>query len=98
MGYRYNPSAPSSRKPVHARLTVVFRQRHLRRDDSGGFQAMKRRIQRALTNAQCVAGHLTDPLLDAPAVIRADGKGIEDQQVQGTLEVVGLSHLPLVWR
>ncbi len=52
-------------------------------------------IQGTLADAKCIPGYVADALLDAPAVIRAKGERLENQQVEGALEVLSLSH-PLI--
>src|SRR4051794_31130052 len=62
----------------------------------GGFdpalllETVERGVKRSLRNLQHVARDLLQPLRDAPAVHVAGREGSEDEQIEGTLEKVGL--------
>ena len=54
-------------------------------DPAAPLEAVKRRIKRALLNAEHVAGNLLDAFGDGPAVLGTQGESAEDEQVQGAL-------------
>src|SRR3990167_7911083 len=87
------------RQSIEPRLPFVLGRRHLGGKESGRFEPMQRWIEGPLTDAEGVPGDLADALLDAPAVIRREGEGLENEEIEGALEILGLRHgLPLVWR
>ena len=49
---------------------------------------MERRVKRALVDLEDVLRELLDALGDAPAVHRARGKGLQDQDVEGSLQEI----------
>jgi hypothetical protein len=86
-------SAPTGRcEPVDARLSVVFGCGHFRSQDACGLESVKGWIQGTLTDAQGFASDLANPLLDAPAVIGAEGESFQYQEVERALEILSLGH------
>src|SRR5512143_2099430 len=65
---------------IDPRFAVVLGRRHLGRQQASRLEAMKRWIQRALADAESVAGDLADALLDAPAVIGRERESLEDEE------------------
>src|SRR3954465_13508359 len=51
-------------------------------------QAMQRWIQRTLSDLQSVFAHLLDTFRDGPSVLRFEGHGLENQQIQRSLDQV----------
>jgi hypothetical protein len=46
---------------------------------------MQGRVQRALLNAEDLAGHLLHALGNAPSVLGLNGEGAEDEEIEGAL-------------
>ena len=57
-------------------------------DPATALEAVKGGIERTLLDAEDVARYLLDALGDGPAVLRAEGKSLEDEQVEGALRKV----------
>ena len=53
------------------------------------FEPVERRVQRTLANGEDIAGQDLDSLGDAPAMEGLAGDGLQDEQIQGSLEKVG---------
>ncbi len=54
-------------------------------DPATAFEPMQRRIERPLRHLDHVGRDLSDPLRDGPAMLRFEGEGAENQQIQGAL-------------
>src|SRR5688500_5517643 len=77
---------------IDPRLAAVVAGGHLGREKAGSLEPVQRRVERALADRERVAGVLLNPLLDAPAVIRPEGDGAEDQQIERALQLVRVGH------
>src|SRR5262245_40542606 len=86
------------RQSIQARTPVVLRNVPLGLDPACVLHAVKRRIERALFDAEDVSRDGADVRGDAVAVLRAETERLQDQKVQRALKRVGLSssaeHLP----
>src|ERR1041384_4272997 len=51
---------------------------------------MERRVERSLIDLEHAARDLLDALADAPAVHGLEGRGLEDEEVEGALKDVGV--------
>src|SRR5207245_1424720 len=81
---------PRCRETIVFRLALVFRLTPFARDPALVFQAIQRRIQRALLNLQAILRNLLDAQEDAVTMQRPEGNGLEDQHVQSALQKVEL--------
>jgi len=89
-GFAFRPALSGRGKPVILRLPIVFRLAPFASDPALVFQAIRRRIQRALLNLQTIFRNLLDAQQNAVAVQWAEGNGLEDQHVERTLQNVQL--------
>src|SRR5213592_3376249 len=80
------PAAP--RQLVILGAPVVLRSPPFGLDPTSPLQSMQGGIERTLLDAQNVAGDLLNALRNAPAVLRFEGQGLEDQQVECSLRKV----------
>src|SRR5439155_26573126 len=64
---------------------VVVRRAPTGLDPAPALQAVQRGVERALLNAEHLAGHLLDALGDAPSMLGVEGEGAKDEQVEGAL-------------
>src|SRR5262252_7908952 len=91
LGFQRLPSMGS--EPVVLRAAVVLTHVPLGFDPALLFELVERGIQRALADAQLLAGQLPDALRDRPAVHRLERQDAEDQQVECPLHESGrLAH------
>src|SRR4051812_19430466 len=81
-------AASALRELVKLCFTIIFGSAPLRIDPSAALQAVQRGIERALLNAQQVAGHLLNALRYSPAVERLQGNSAEDQQIKCALRKI----------
>src|SRR4030095_8012308 len=85
--------APGGREPVKARPALVLGLAPLARDEALVLEAIQRRIERALLDAEALLRDLLDAEQDAVAVERAERNGLEDQHVERPLQQFGwLAH------
>ena len=77
--------APGFREFVVFRAAVVIGGAPAGLDPAAAFEAMQRRIQRALLNLQNLARDLMEALGNAPAVLGAEGESSENQEIQSSL-------------
>src|SRR5262249_5081230 len=67
---------------VVLRAAIVLRGAPAGLDPAAALEAMQRRVQRPLLNAQRLARALLDALGDGPAVLRLERERVQDQQIQ----------------
>jgi hypothetical protein len=71
--------AAGSTASVYVRARWLFSDTISGRQYALGLETVKRRIQVTLIDAKRLTGHLTDALLDIPAVIRSEREGLENR-------------------
>ena len=81
-------AAAVAREPVVLGLAVVLRRVPFRVDPALLLQPVKRRVERALIDAQHVARDLLDALRDAPAVHRLERERLQDEHVERALQEI----------
>ena len=74
--------------PLPARATGGSAGFDIASAEDGVLQPMERRIKRPLRNRHRLARDLLDPFGNGPAVLRAGGDCLEDQEVEGALRQV----------
>src|SRR5262245_46030239 len=90
-GFQRLPSVGG--EPVVLGAAIVLAHVPLGVDPALLFALVERGIQRALADAQLLAGHLPDALRDRPAVHRLERQHAKDQQVERPLHEIGwLAH------
>src|SRR5205823_4033345 len=67
---------------------IVAREAPGRFEQLALLEPVKGRVERAFLDAEHVAGHVLDPTRDVVAVRRAPGEGLEDEEVERSLEEV----------
>src|SRR6185312_8587906 len=82
--------ATSGGEPVVARAAVALRWTPRARDEPLVLEALERRVERTLIHFQRTLRDLLNALSDPPAVHRGEGKRLEDEQLDGAAEDVGL--------
>ncbi len=87
-GFREEFAFASRREPVILRLALVFRLAPFARDPTLVFEAIQRRVERALLNLQTIFGNLLDAQQNAIAVQRTERNGLENEHVQRALQKV----------
>src|SRR5690348_3324352 len=73
------------RQLVVLRMPAVFSHGPFGLDPAAPLQAMQRRVERALFDAQHVFGNLLNALRNGPAVLRLKRQRLEDQQIECSL-------------
>src|SRR5215468_10127327 len=77
--------APGAGFCVETRAAVVLGGAPARLDPAAALEPMERRVQRALLDVERRAGDLVEALGDGPSVLRLEGHGLEDQEIEGPL-------------
>src|SRR2546425_8737213 len=84
---------PQRGQGIELGSTVVFTRLPLGSNPPAIFQFVQRRIERAVADAQHIAGNLFQTLADGPSIQRLQGQYFENQHVQSPLdEVRRLAH------
>src|SRR5215467_1446968 len=97
-GFLFELRPPRRRQRIKLRLPSRFRLFPLGLDPPALFEAVQGRIERSLLYLQHFAGNLLDPLGDRPAVLRLQGNGLQDQQVQSPLhQIIGFAHTMTIY-
>src|SRR5688500_19224041 len=80
--------AAECRELVVLRLPVVLREPPLGLDPAAFLEAVERRVERPLVDAEQGVGDLADPARDGVAVARPPRKGLQNQHVERALEEI----------
>src|SRR5262245_15262793 len=87
-GLRLEPRAAFLRQLVVLGAAVVVGGAPLRLDPAAALEAMERRVQRALLDVEGRAGDLVEAFRDSPAVLRLEGHGLQDEEVECALRKI----------
>jgi hypothetical protein len=97
-GFLFELSAAGGSKRVEASAAAGFGLARFGFDPAVKLKAMQCGIEGALLDLQDLAGDLLDALGDGPAVLRLQGEGFEDEEVESALnEIARFGHTMIIY-